>query len=663
MAVQVSYPGVYIDEVPAAQPIKGVGTSTAAFAGVAAAGPLDTPLKLTSWTAFQSTFGGSVPGFYLWYTVRGFFENGGQVCYVVRVSNGTYGSVALKNVAGHDLATVSARNPGNPEMSIEIVANPHLASGLAVYQPTGTLTAPPAGKELQFSSTDEAARFRPGDIITCDSSGDRTTVARVSGSVVRVSEELLGAYAGDETFRLADIPAGARTVRLVYAPSGTNAAIPSGSLQTGSVLSFAYQSGETHVVESVQTEYLANGEVTYRVTLRDGFGSLLSLSTGSVVSSNEFDVKVTLNASTTTYARLSLDSAHPAYYVDALNGDAAGLISARPSSPPPADPLASSLPEADVYPLPAGDPENLSTLVSADFVDAIATLENVDDVNLLSVPDCIALKDASGSPDGPTIAIVQQEAIAHCERMHDRFTVLDAQPGLVLFSTGQGDSIEEQRRGLDSTRGYAALYYPWLQVAPAGAGDPILVPPSGHVCGVFARSDQQRGVHKAPANEIVAGALGVELGMSNLAHGQVNLQGINVIRTFAGGRPVLWGARTTATEARWQYVNIRRLFLFIEESLEEGLRWAVFEPNNLQLWQKLKRTINEFLNRVWRDGALFGATAEEAYYVKIDATNNTPYTQALGELHIDIGVHPSYAAEFIVVHIGLWQGGAQVSES
>ena len=266
------------------------------------------------------------------------------------------------------------------------------------------------------------------------------------------------------------------------------------------------------------------------------------------------------------------------------------------------------------------------------------------------------------------LSLVRREQLADESWIHstgyadDRFAVLDSRPGLVLFSTGQGDSIEEQRRNLDSTRGYAALYYPWLQVAPSGPGDPILVPPSGHVCGVFSRSDQQRGVHKAPANEIVAGALGVERSMSNIDQGQVNLQGINVIRTFSGGRPVLWGARTTATDTNWQYVNIRRLFLFLEESIQEGINWAVFEPNNLALWQKLKRTINEFLNRAWKDGALFGATAEEAYYTKIDATNNTSYTMALGELHIEIGVRPSYPAEFIVVHIGLWQGGAQINE-
>jgi phage tail sheath protein FI len=180
----------------------------------------------------------------------------------------------------------------------------------------------------------------------------------------------------------------------------------------------------------------------------------------------------------------------------------------------------------------------------------------------------------------------------------------------------------------------------------------------------MARSDNTRGVHKAPANEIVNGALGIERNMSDIDQGQLNLQGINVVRLFqTGGRPVLWGARTTATDRNWQYVNVRRLFLFIEESIEEGIRWAVFEPNNLQLWQKLKRTITDFLTRVWRDGALFGAKAEEAFYVRIDETLNPFSEQQLGRLHIEIGLRPTYPAEFIIVRIGIWSGGAEVTEA
>jgi phage tail sheath protein FI len=298
-----------------------------------------------------------------------------------------------------------------------------------------------------------------------------------------------------------------------------------------------------------------------------------------------------------------------------------------------------------------GTAEDLTTIGDSDFIDAVATLEAVDDVNLVACPDSAA-------------TAVQQAIVQHCELLADRFAVLDAQPGLELFSTGAGDSIEEQRSTLDSTRGYAALYYPWLRVRPTGSGDPVLVPPSGHVCGIIARSDNTRGVHKAPANEIVAGALGLERSMSNVEQGLLNLQGINVIRILGGSqRPILWGARTTATDTSWQYVNIRRLFLFVEESIEKGIAWAIFEPNNLQLWQKLRRTINEFLARIWRDGGLFGAKPEEAWYVLISEANNPSSEQALGRLHIEIGMRPTYAAEFIVVRIGIWAGGSEVSEA
>ena len=156
----------------------------------------------------------------------------------------------------------------------------------------------------------------------------------------------------------------------------------------------------------------------------------------------------------------------------------------------------------------------------------------------------------------------------------------------------------------------------------------------------------------------------MERRLSDQEQGPLNVEGVNVLRIFQGqATPVVWGARTTATDRNWQYVNIRRLFIFLEESIEEGIRWAVFEPNNLQLWEKLKRTINAFLNQVWRSGALFGATPEEAFYVRIDEALNPPATQALGRLYIEIGVRPTYPAEFIIVRIGIWLGDSEVSES
>lgn len=659
MAVQVSYPGVYIEEFAPGAPIVGVGTGTAAFIGVAAKGDLDTPTKLTNWESFQNTFGDPVPGFYLWYAVRGFFENGGQICYVVRASNGAYGELLLSDRSqptANNVIRVRARQPGAQKIEVAVAIKHLLAdTDTQLYAPTGSI-ASLTDRDLTLAdegtgAADVAARFRPGDWITVETGGERVQVVRVSGPTIRVEPALTDGYSTGDTVSLAIAPSGFRTVRLQYTPG----LVPAQSLIPGTVLTLnpGVSGEEAHVVETVQTEYVPGG-TTYRVTFRDGLRAPLSLSEPNKpvkVQSEEFDIAVTLG-STQTYANLSIDAAHARYYATVINGDPAALITVEPVEPPPAVALPASLPAAlaATEMTTVGVDEDLATMTDGDYIDALATLEAVDDVNLIAIPD------------GTTPA-VQQALIQHCELMADRFAVLDPEPGLKSFSTGQGDSIEEQRQGLESSRGYAALYYPWLRVRPSGSGGPIRVPPSGHVCGIIARSDSKRGVHKAPANEIVYGALGIESALGDIEQGQLNLQGINVIRVFAGGRPVLWGARTTASDTNWQYVNIRRLFLYLEESIGEGIRWAVFEPNNLQLWQKLKRTINEFLNRAWRDGALFGATPEEAYYVRIDEVLNPFSERALGRLTIEIGVSPAYPAEFIVVRIGIWEGGATVNET
>ncbi len=655
MAVQVSYPGVYIEEFAPGAPIQGVGTSTAAFIGPLAAGDLDEPTKVTSWDQFRATFGAQpLPGLFTWYAVRGFFQNGGQVCYIVRASNGAYAELALtdRSAGANDVLRLRALQPGNPAQAFTVdVADAHVIAGAttALFQPTATLSAAPAGRELTLGAG-EGASFRPGDAVTIAAGGESVVVLRVVGDTLRLAADLSGVYANGDTVRLADAPAGTRTIRI-----RPNAAFAPGTLVPGTVLTITQGAlSDSQTVDTAQTEPMAAGAPTYRVTFRSGIDVPLSLdpANAATVQSEEFTLTVAQGSPEPVYDNLSMDPSHPRYVANVVNSSS-GLVRVEVVDPPPPVALPESLPLATggAVALAGGADEDLTTLVDQDFIDALDTLEEVDDVNILAIPD------------RPTAA-VQQALIAHCELMADRFAVLDALapvPDQPLFGAG---SVAEQRAGLDSMRGYAALYYPWLRVMPAGSGGPILVPPSGHVCGIFARSDSVRGVHKAPANEIVNGALGIERTMSDIDQGQLNLQGINVIRVFqGGGRPVLFGARTTATDRNWQYVNIRRLFLFLEESIEEGIRWAVFEPNNLELWQKLKRTLNEFLDRQWRDGALFGAKAEDAYYVRIDEVLNPFSEQALGRINIEIGVRPSYPAEFIIVRIGIWAGGSEVSES
>lgn len=654
MAVQVSFPGVYIEEFAPGAPIEGVGTSTAALIGPAAMGELDEPTKITNWDQFRQTFGDQpLNGFFLWYAVRGFFENGGRVCYVVRASNGTYAQATFPNRTGTNMFHVRAQQPGAPATAIQVQiagTNRLQAATTSVYQPTGSYTVVNS-REIRLTNSAEAARFRPTDWVNLGTTDPRVQIVRITADTLRLASDLTIAGGATGSIRLADAPAGTQIVRIL-----STVPIPTEGLVAGTILTIAQGTlSDSQIVDSVQSEPLLTTPpiTTYRVTFRQGLDIPLSLDSANsaTVQSEEFNFQVLQGTASTPYDNLSIDSAHPRYFVSLINS-LSSAVQIELIEPPPSTALPNNLPGNTAAPvsLTGGRDENLVTMSDTDYTDALDTLREIDDVNLIAIPDRIT-------------PAVQQAIIGHCELMGDRFGILDAQPGLNLFGAS---SVETQRAGLDSTRGYTALYYPWLRVLPFGPGDPILVPASGHVAGICARIDNNRGVHKAPAGieALVNGALGVERTMSDIDQGQLNLQGINIIRVFqTGGRPTVWGSRTTASDKNWMYVNIRRLFLFLEESIQEGIRWAVFEPHNPALWAKLKRTITAFLVQQWRDGALFGNTPEEAFYVRIDETLNPDSQRALGRLYIEIGVRPSFPAEFIIVRIGIWQGGSEVTEA
>jgi phage tail sheath protein FI len=285
-----------------------------------------------------------------------------------------------------------------------------------------------------------------------------------------------------------------------------------------------------------------------------------------------------------------------------------------------------------------------------------AGLEAVDEVTMLSVPDLMAVYE-QGVIDLEGVQAVHLAMIAHCELMGDRVAVLDAPPGL------NAQQIKEWRvdkAGYDSK--YATLYWPWVKVFDPLSGQAKFVPPSGHMAGIWARSDDQRGVHKAPANEVVRGAISLELQITKAEHDQLNPNGINAIRSFPGRGIRVWGARTLSSDPAWRYLNVRRLFNYVEESILEGTQWVVFEPNDMALWERVKRTIGSFLLGVWRQGALFGATPQEAFYVKCDAETNPPDVVDRGQLIVEIGIAPVKPAEFVIFRIAQYSGGAALSE-
>ena len=288
-------------------------------------------------------------------------------------------------------------------------------------------------------------------------------------------------------------------------------------------------------------------------------------------------------------------------------------------------------------------------------------LEEIDEVTMVCVPDAMAayqagLNNGKSTFTGEDLQVVQQAIVDHCQSLGDRVAILDAPPGLKV----QGMLDWRAKTNYDSK--YAALYWPWIKVSDPATGNNIFVPPSGHMAGIWARSDATRGVHKAPANEVVRGTIALETKITKAEHDLLNPEGINCIREFSGLGIRVWGARTISSDQSWRYLNVRRLFNYIEESVLEGTQWVVFEPNDMDLWARVRRTINAFLLGVWRSGALFGATPEEAFYVKCDAENNPPESVDAGRLICEIGIAPVKPAEFVVFRIAQYSGGASVSE-
>ncbi|MEU6089133.1 phage tail sheath family protein [Streptomyces sp. NPDC047085] len=278
-------------------------------------------------------------------------------------------------------------------------------------------------------------------------------------------------------------------------------------------------------------------------------------------------------------------------------------------------------------------------------------LETIDEITMVAVPDLMSAYQR-GDIDAEGVRTVQLAVISHCEQMGDRVAVLDAPPGL---SAQQVRTWRNDEAGYDSR--YATLYYPWVRVFDPAAGRNTVVPPSGHVAGVWARSDAERGVHKAPANEVIRGAVDLELRLSKGEQDLLNPIGVNCIRAFPGRGIRIWGARTLSSDPAWRYLNVRRLFNYLEESILLGTQWVVFEPNDDRLWSSIRRNVTAFLSEEWRRGALFGRTAEEAFYVKCDRDNNPQESIDQGRVVCEIGVSPVKPAEFVVFRL------AQFSDS
>jgi hypothetical protein len=273
-------------------------------------------------------------------------------------------------------------------------------------------------------------------------------------------------------------------------------------------------------------------------------------------------------------------------------------------------------------------------------IDEVSIVVAPDMVNLISDGDDRLLRDA------------QDKLIAHCENMGDRVAILDPPPGLIP------QEIEEWRQnqaGYDSKM--ATLYWPWIETTNPLTRKPITIPPSGHMAGVWARTDTERGVHKAPANEVVRGVTGLAFDISSTEQGSLNRTGINCIRSFSGRGIRVWGARTLSSDPEWRYLNVRRLFNYVSQSLLEGTQWSVFEPNDERLWIRLTASVTNFLTNTWRSGALFGSNPGQAFFVKCDAETNPPEVIEVGQVVCEVGIAPVKPAEFVIFRLSQFVDG------
>jgi Bacteriophage tail sheath protein len=598
-------PGVYFERRTTPPRIPSVRTDVAAFVGLAERGPLRMPARVRSWEEFRSTFGGFVSYGYLAYAVRAFFENGGRVCYIVRVAapEAAAATATVVDGTGAPAFAIRASNEGSwgNRLEVELVRSSPAATRTAA----GQQPVDPAS-----SRVDGVTGFRRGSFVRIAQDGAPTTY-RVVDSVDAVANLILWDTALDA----------------------------------------AYDPEQRLSLETVEWSLRVRVGGFVRGVLRDF-----------------------------AHGSRSVIPAH----------DDAGLVLVEDvrTTPAPAS--------ADLHPSTlslGGGVDGLPHLLPSDYIAGLDALEPVDEVAIVAVPDALvqpqlppSLEPQPEPPydectpgDTPAPAAVplqaavseqpprfsfdnafavQQALVEHCEKLRDRIALIDPP----TLDADIGD-VQSWRQRFDSS--YAALYYPWTLVYdPLHLAGAVVraIPPSGHVAGVYARTDLGPGVHAAPANVELQWAQGSTADVSAELQESLNPNGINCIRAFPGRGIRVFGARTVSSDPSWRFVNVRRLLMAIEKSVARGVQWSAFEPADVYLRQKLAMSISGLLERIWERGAFAGPTTQTSYFVKSDDDNNPPSIVDAGEVVVDVGVAAVKPAEFVVFRVSRIENELEIVE-
>jgi phage tail sheath protein FI len=621
-------PGVYVEETSyRSKTIEGVSTSIAGFAGPARFGPVGgEPELLTSFADFQRIYEGLDPlqfdgedqtDNYIALAVRAFFDNGGNKLYVTRVFNpvnpgngGDPGEHFGKATGGPGSipAGLMARFPGvagNMTITFSLKAGPNL---LAEDPEVAAAVIVRGVKENDLVYIKEPAN--PPDT----ANNGLYDVVMVNGV-----PEFHNGPGGD--LALTDLSAADHRVYLVtvnvrlerpgrFSEEETWEGFPAHPGQPGSLTAyFAAEQTSRRLDLTLPFSMATNGHTTGSALVNEYLGEDTVANLGSYLYTDD-----EWEALSPPAGRKPAQSDLETPYT--LSGGSDGY---RPT---------------------ANDYRGSET---GEVKTGLETFADLEDISIVAIPGC------TSTSNGARAQQVTQHLISHCERMRYRIAVLDSPQDQMP------SEVREFRGRFDSK--YAALYYPWIRVTDpmdAEGLEEINLPPSGYVAGIYARNDIERGVHKAPANEVVRGAINFETLLNKAQQEILNPEGINCFRFFEGRGYRLWGARTISSDPEWKYVNLRRYFAFLERSIEKHTQWAVFENNSTPLWNNIRSTVEDFLYNEWISKHLMGSTPDEAYFVRCDRTTMTQNDIDNGRLICKIGVAPVRPAEFVIFRIGQW---------
>ncbi len=611
-------PGVFVEETSFRQKtIEGVSTSTTAFVGPTRFGPASgEPSLLTSFSEFERIYGGldqlqftgeSATHNYLAHAVRAYFEEGGRRLYVARVVDDSASNATAAMPDSPSIINFEARHPGaagNFNFTLIFKAGENIL-GEAPRDPTQTLS----------SDTMPVLRgVRAGDLVLGVEAGSPTGTRELYEV-----EDFIDAGRNTHRLRSAETtsPNDAlgldqfTTVNSLTVSVITSAMGRFGDSQSWEELNFradhaqsfftVFQPAPANLRTQLYVPLVVNVDPANRI---EAVAELLTLDSlaNAPNSSPALSVLAGLNDEDSTEAERSVRI----FLQQGSDGD-------RPS---------------------AGEYEG-----SEDHPKSgLRALEDLEEISIIAAP-------GSTHSDGEeTGADVRRLLISHCERMRYRVAVLDSANAQLIAE------VRADRSSIDSTR--AGLYYPWVEVFDPLTETDIHLPPSGFVSGIFARNDIERGVHKAPANEVLRLAKSLEININKSQQEVLNPDGINVIRFFEGRGFRVWGARTTTSDPEWKYMNVRRYFAYLERSIEKGTQWAVFENNGRTLWSNVQSTISDFLFNEWKEDRLAGATPEQAFFVRCDRSTMTQNDIDNGRMICLIGVAPLRPAEFVIFRIG-----------